>query len=135
MACNITPRVCRLQRISVAAHRGRSLLALAIWLLSRVAWNLGKFWSPTLLLKENHQLVTKGIYRRIRHPMYLSLLVFSAGNALALPNYVAGPAFLVAMLAIIVFRLGAEERMLVEEFGEQYEDYRKRSYRLVPGLW
>ena len=109
--------------------------ALSLWLLSRVAWNLGKFWSPTLQLKENHQLVTKGIYRRIRHPMYLSLLIFSAGNALALPNYVAGPAFLVAMLVIIAFRLGPEEQMLLEEFGEEYEAYRERSHRLIPGLW
>jgi protein-S-isoprenylcysteine O-methyltransferase Ste14 len=109
--------------------------ALGLCLLSRVAWNLGKFWSPTLQLKENHQLVTKGIYRRIRHPMYLSLLIFSAGNALALPNYVAGPAFFVAMLVIIGFRLGPEERMLLEEFSEQYDAYRKRSYRLIPGLW
>ena len=108
---------------------------LSLWLLSRVAWNLGKFWSPTLQLKENHQLVTKGIYRRIRHPMYLSLLIFSAGNALALPNYVAGPAFLVAMLVIIAFRLGPEEQMLLEEFGEKYEAYRERSHRLIPGLW
>ena len=109
--------------------------ALALCLLSRVAWYLGKFWSPTLQIKENHQLVTIGIYRRIRHPMYLSLLIFSVGNTLALPNYVAGPSFVVAMLVIIAFRIGPEERMLLEEFGEQYEAYRERSYRLIPGLW
>ena len=109
--------------------------ALSLWLLSRVAWNLGKFWSPTLQLKENHQLVTKGVYRRIRHPMYLSLLLFSVGNALALPNCLAGPAMMFAMLAVIAFRVGPEERMLLEEFGEEYEAYRKRSYRLIPGLW
>ena len=109
--------------------------ALALWLLSRVALNLGKFWSATLQLKENHQLVTKGVYRRIRHPMYLSFLTFSAGNALALPNYIAGPAMMVAILVLIAFRVGPEERMLLEEFGEEYEEYRKRSYRLIPGLW
>ena len=109
--------------------------ALALWLLARVAWNLGKFWSPTLQLKKNHQLVTKGVYRRIRHPMYLSLLLFSAGNALALPNYVAGPSLLVAMFVVIAFRVPAEERMLLEEFGEEYEAYSNRTYRLIPGLW
>ena len=114
---------------------GSLCYALGLWLLSRVAWNLGKFWSPTLQLKENHRLVTKGVYRRIRHPMYLSLLIFSAGNALALPNYVAGPALLVAMLVVIAFRVGPEERMLLEEFGEEYEAYRKRSHRLFPGFW
>ena len=109
--------------------------AFGLSLLCRVAGNLGKYWSPTLQLKENHQLVTQGVYKRIRHPMYLSFLIFSAGNALALPNYLAGPAFLVAMVVLIVFRVPSEERMLLEEFGEEYEAYRKRSHRLIPGLW
>lgn len=67
--------------------------------------------------------------------MYLSLLIFSAGNVQALPNCIAGPAFLVAMFVIIAFRMPAEERMLLEEFGEEYEAYRQSSHRLILGLW
>ena len=63
------------------------------------------------------------------------LLVCSVGNALALANFVAGPAMMIAMLVVIAFRVGPEERMLLEEFGEEYEAYRNRSYRLIPGLW
>jgi protein-S-isoprenylcysteine O-methyltransferase Ste14 len=115
---------------------GGSLCYLTgILVLGCVAWSLGKFWSPTLQLKENHQLVTTGIYRHVRHPMYLGLAVFSVGNVLALPNYIAGQTFLVAMLVLIAFRLGPEEQMLGEEFGEEYEDYRKRTNRLFPGIW
>jgi hypothetical protein len=69
--------------------------ASGLWLLGRVAWSLGKFWH--------------------------TLLVFSAGNALAVPNYVAGPSFLIATLIIIAFRVGPEERMLPEEIGVEYE--------------
>lgn len=103
--------------------------------LNCVAWSLGKFWSPALQLKENHQLVTTGIYRNVRHPMYLGLLLFSAGNVFVLPNYVAGLSFFVAMLFLLAFRLGPEERMLVAEFGAAYEECRKRSSRLIPGIW
>ena len=89
----------------------------------------------TLQLKKDHQLVTEGVYRRIRHPMYLSLLIFSVGQALALPNYLAGPGSLIAVVLCVAFRLGPEERMLLDEFGDEYGEYRIRSNRLIPGIW
>ena len=67
--------------------------------------------------------------------MYLSLLIFAAGQALALPNYVAGPASLVSMIVLVALRVPAEERMMIEEFGNEYEAYRKRTNRMIPGLW
>jgi protein-S-isoprenylcysteine O-methyltransferase Ste14 len=67
--------------------------------------------------------------------MYLALLIFAAGQTLALPNYVAGPASLVTMVVLVAFRMRAEERMMIEEFGNEYEEYRKRTKRLIPGLW
>ena len=114
---------------------GAMLYVYGLWLLHRTNGDLGKQWSPSLELKESHRLVTEGIYRQIRHPMYLSLLIFAGGQTLVLPNYVAGPASLVTMLVLVAFRLGAEERMMIEEFGDEYEAYRKRTNRLIPGLW
>ncbi len=114
---------------------GAMLYVWGLWLLHRTNGDLGRQWSPSLELKDDHRLVTEGIYRRIRHPMYLSLLIFAGGQMLALPNYVAGPAALVAMLVLIAFRLRAEERMMIEEFGDEYKAYRKRTNRLIPGLW
>ena len=67
--------------------------------------------------------------------MYTALLLYSVGQALALPNYVAGPSYGVAMVLLVAFRLGPEERMMIEEFGERYAAYRARTKRLVPGLW
>ncbi len=114
---------------------GAMLYVWGLWLLHRTNGDLGRQWSPSLELKDDHRLVTEGIYRRIRHPMYLSLLIFAGGQTLALPNYVAGPAALVAMLVLIAFRLRAEERMMIEAFGDEYKAYRKRTNRLIPGLW
>jgi protein-S-isoprenylcysteine O-methyltransferase Ste14 len=114
---------------------GALLYGWGLWLLHRTNGDLGKHWSPSLELKEDHRLVTEGVYRRIRHPMYLSLLIFAAGQTLALPNYMAGPASLVTIIVLVAFRLRAEERMLIEEFGDEYEAYRKRTNRFIPGLW
>ena len=86
-------------------------------------------------MRERHRLVTQGLYRRVRHPMYMALLLYAAGQALVLPNYVAGPSYGVAMALLVALRLGPEERMMLEEFGKDYEEYRARTKRLVPGVW
>jgi protein-S-isoprenylcysteine O-methyltransferase Ste14 len=110
-------------------------LALGLWLFQRSHTDLGANWSITLAVRERHQLVTHGIYRRIRHPMYLAFLVYSAGQALAVPNWVAGSSYGIAMALLVALRIGPEERMMVEEFGEDYEAYRARTRRLFPGVW
>ena len=110
-------------------------LALGLWLFHRSHADLGTNWSVTLEVRETHQLVTHGIYRHVRHPMYLSLWVYSLGQALVLPNLLAGPSYGLAMALVFAFRLGPEERMMLEVFGKDYETYRARTKRLVRGVW
>ena len=114
---------------------GTVLLVFGLWLLYRSHADLGTNWSITLQLRERHQLVTHGVYRWSRHPMYLALLTFALGQALALPNWLAGPAYLVAMLLLVGLLLSPEERMLREEFGNDYEAYAATTKRLIPGVW
>ena len=114
---------------------GVSCMALGLWLFQRSHADLGTNWSITLEVREKHQLVTQGVYRRIRHPMYLSLILYSSGQALVLPNWVAGPSYLVAFVLLFALRVGPEERMMVEQFGQDYTAYRTRTKRLVPGVW
>ncbi len=110
-------------------------LALGLWLFHRSHVDLGTNWSITLEVREKHQLVTHGVYRWVRHPMYAALFLYSAGQALVLPNWLAGPSYGVAMIILFAFRLGPEERMMLEEFGRDYEVYRATTKRLVPGVW
>ena len=110
-------------------------LALGLWLFYRSHADLGPNWSITLEVRENHRLVTRGIYRHVRHPMYLAILLYSLGQALALPNWLAGPAYGVAFTLLFALRVGPEERMMREEFGQDYEAYMARTKRLVPGVW
>ena len=110
-------------------------LALGLWLFYRSHADLGPNWSITLEVREKHQLVTRGIYRRVRHPMYLAILLYSLGQALALPNWLAGPAYGLAFVLLFALRVGPEERMMREEFGPDYEAYMARTKRLVPGVW
>jgi len=114
---------------------GAALLGAGLWLFHLSHRDLGENWSITLEVREGHRLVTNGLYARVRHPMYLALLVYGIGQALALPNWLAGPSYAAAMLLLIACRLGPEERMMLEAFGEEYEAYRARTKRLVPGVW
>jgi protein-S-isoprenylcysteine O-methyltransferase Ste14 len=120
---------------SIPLFAGIACLAVGLWLFARSHADLGTNWSITLEVREKHQLVTKGIYRRVRHPMYLALLVYSVGQALVVPNWIAGPSYAVAMVLLFALRLGPEERMMLDEFGKDYEAYMRRTKRLVPGVW
>jgi protein-S-isoprenylcysteine O-methyltransferase Ste14 len=86
-------------------------------------------------VREQHRLITQGVYRRIRHPMYSALTLYSIGQALVIPNWVAGPSNLIAFAILFALRFRAEERMMVEEFGDEYAAYSARTKCLIPGVW
>jgi protein-S-isoprenylcysteine O-methyltransferase Ste14 len=114
---------------------GSLCLALGLWLFYRSHADLGTNWSITLEVREGHQLVTRGVYRHVRHPMYSALLLYSLGQALVLPNWVAGPSYIVPVGLLVALRIGPEEQMMLVEFPKDYEAYARRTSRLVPGVW
>ncbi len=114
---------------------GVACLGLSLWIFHRAHADLGTNWSNSLELRENHRLVTSGIYRSVRHPMYTAIFVYALAQALLLANWVAGPGCLVVFTLMFGSRLHTEERMMSEQFGQQYEDYVVRTKRLIPGVW
>jgi protein-S-isoprenylcysteine O-methyltransferase Ste14 len=114
---------------------GTLLLAFGLWLFQRSHADLGRNWSITLQMRENHELITHGVYRWIRHPMYLALLTFAVGQAVVIPNWVVGPSDLLVMAVLVALRSGREEEMMREEFGNDYVAYSAETKRLIPGIW
>ena len=116
---------------------GAGILCLGggLWWFHRSHFDLGTYWSVTLELRENHRLITQGVYRHVRHPMYAALFLYSIGQALVVPNWVVGPSYLVAFVILFAFRIAAEERMMLETFGDEYAAYKARTKLLVPGIW
>ena len=111
---------------------GTMVLAIAVWLFWRSHVDLGRNWSPSLQLREGHELVTEGVYRSIRHPMYASMWLWSVAQALLLQNWVAGGASLVLFLPLYLLRVPREEGMMLDEFEEEYRAYMNRTGRVVP---
>ena len=109
--------------------------AMGLWLFYRSHTDLGTNWSLTLEIRQEHQLVTRGVYQRVRHPMYTSIFLLALAQAFLLPNWIAGPLFLLSFLSTLPLRLRPEERMMLETFGDEYAAYVKRTKRLIPNLW
>jgi protein-S-isoprenylcysteine O-methyltransferase Ste14 len=110
-------------------------LVIGLWLFHRSHTDLGTNWSITLEVREEHRLITQGVYRWVRHPMYSALFLYAVGQALVIPNWVAGPVNLIAFSVLFALRVRAEERMMFEGFGDEYAAYSARTKRLVPGVW
>jgi len=113
---------------------GVALFALRGALRRWPVFVLGDRFSGLVAIQAGHRLVTSGVYGVIRHPSYLGLLISSLGWGLA---FRSGIGVLLAALRVppLLARIEAEERLLQSEFGAEYDAYRARTSRLVPGLY
>ena len=107
------------------------LLGLAISIWSRLL--LGTNWSLSVQKKEKHELIIRGPYKLVRHPIYTGLLLMFCGNALIVGDYRA----IIAVLIVFVsfwFKLKKEEKLLTEVFGDNYREYMQKTKRMIPWL-
>ena len=104
--------------------------ALRLW----PVFVLGGRFSGLVAIQPGHTLVTDGIYRTIRNPSYLGLFVLSLGWALAFRS-LAGVLLVAFMIPALIARIRSEEALLRSQFGEAYDAYCARTWRLVPGLY
>ena len=109
-------------------------LMIALWLFRKSHEDLGQNWSATLQLKQDHKLVTNGIYRSIRHPMYLAILLWDISQGMILQNWLAGWAALVTFSVLCLVRVPKEERMMNRHFGNKYKEYLSQSGRIFPRI-
>lgn len=111
---------------------GVVILVGAIYLLFRAHADLGKNWTPTLQIVEEHKLVTQGVYQYLRHPIYAAVWLTGVAQVLMLGNWIAGPACLVLFLPVFLVRVPREEKMMLDQFGEEYRAYMKRVGGVIP---
>jgi protein-S-isoprenylcysteine O-methyltransferase Ste14 len=113
---------------------GIAVLGAALWLFRRSHADLGRNFSATLKIREAHQLVTTGVYRFVRHPMYASFFLLALAQFLLLPNWLVDIAGLSGAGILFAFRIEREEQMMIEQFGDVYRSYMTRTKRVIPWL-
>lgn len=113
---------------------GAVFLIAGLWLFWRSHHDLGLNWSPSLEIGAQHQLITNGVYRAVRHPMYTSQLLMGIAQALLLQNWIAGLGGLIAFVPLYLVRIPGEERMMLDHFGDTYRAYSARTGRVLPRL-
>ncbi|TCA29430.1 isoprenylcysteine carboxylmethyltransferase family protein [Rhizobium leguminosarum bv. viciae] len=114
---------------------GTILFCAAMWVFRRTHKQLGRNWSITLEIRQQHELICAGPYALVRHPMYTSFLLMGLSQAFLLPNWVAGMAGLIGFAVLFFLRVDKEERMMLEVFGPQYQAYMAKTKRIIPYLY
>jgi protein-S-isoprenylcysteine O-methyltransferase Ste14 len=115
-----------------AGWLGAAVFLCALLLLRSAYAALGVNWSPKIDVRAGQALVTEGIYRRIRHPIYTGMWLWVIAQPLLIQNWIAGWAMGLLFLPLYLTRVPREEAMMLEKFGERYQDYMRRTVRLIP---
>ena len=136
----ILPPLLNFLQVGQIASSGIRWLGLLIMVLGLGLrfWSmrvLGKYYTRTLRVAEKQAIVTQGPYRVIRHPGYLGTICVWIGFALAVGNWIATIILAILLFGVYGYRIRSEEVMLIDRFGNEYQKYRKRTWRLVPYIY
>lgn len=120
--------------LSVANLLGLALFVVGLTIALVAVFTLRRSYSSSLVIRESHRLVTHGIYRYVRHPVYLGVLVAIMG-APAYASSLYGALVLSGLVPLFLLRIRMEEGLLIEQFGDEYLAYRRRTKKLIPFLY
>ncbi len=120
--------------LSVQSIVGLALVVIGQTINLVAAGTLRRFYSSTLVIRKDHQLITHGIYLFIRHPIYLGVIMVFIGVSV-FTSSLYGLLIMLALIPIFLNRIRMEERMLTEEFGDAYRTYTKATRKLLPFIF
>jgi len=96
---------------------------------------LDRFFSFQVIIQKGHKLITKGVYKYIRHPMCTGIVLELTGIALALRSRYSLLLLIIIGTPVLLYRISAEEKILIKEFGKEYLNYMERTKKLIPKIF
>ncbi|MEO8762081.1 MAG: isoprenylcysteine carboxylmethyltransferase family protein [Bacteroidia bacterium] len=117
------------------SYIGLGIIMVGIIIRFTAIKQLGKFFTVDVTIRENHQLMQSGFYKWLRHPSYTGCLLSFFGYGIALNNWLSLALIFVPILITFVLRMNVEEKVLTQQFGNQYQDYIAKTKRLIPFLY
>ncbi|NOY77009.1 MAG: isoprenylcysteine carboxylmethyltransferase family protein [Calditrichaeota bacterium] len=120
---------------SYVAIAGLSVLATGFLIRWISIIQLNKEFTVDVAITKDHRLMTNGLYKKIRHPSYLGLLLICFGLSVAMNSIISLIIITLPVSLALIYRIKMEENILIKEFGKTYQDYMKGTYRLIPKLY
>jgi protein-S-isoprenylcysteine O-methyltransferase Ste14 len=115
-------------------------VGMAVFIIScLVRWwgfnSLGKFFNPRVAIYEQHELITTGAYKIIRHPLYLGSLLSFVAIPMVFNSWGSLLIMIFATLPALNYRINVEEDLLIRHFGSSYQSYQQKTKKVIPGIW
>ena len=111
---------------------GITISIISLFYFRWIHKTLGANWSPTIEIRKGHQLIKTGPFKRIRHPMYLQIWLWTISQVLIVSNLFAGFSGIIVWSILYFIRVPKEEKMMIDYFGDDYIEYMKQTGRVFP---
>lgn len=137
--CEITWTGCHIYKASqfeftILDYVGTLLSLTGVMIAIVARRTLSTNWSSTLDLKEGHELITKGVYSKVRHPIYTGLMLMMIGTMFVFPTVLEIGIF-IAVFVVVAIRIRNEEELMIKTFPKEYPAYKKRTKMLIPFIF
>jgi protein-S-isoprenylcysteine O-methyltransferase Ste14 len=124
-----------LSHLSIIQYSGLLLIVAGIIIRLIAIFSLGRFFTVDVTILDHHKLKTDGLYRLIRHPSYLGSLISFFGFGISLNNWISLIIIFIPVTLAMLYRIKIEEQLLTKQFGTEYSDYIKKTFRLIPWIY
>ena len=119
----------------IIQYLGLFLILTGMTIRFIAVWSLGRLFTVDVTIRENHIIKKDGLYRIIRHPSYTGSILSFIGFGISLNNWLSLVIITVLVSLAMHYRIKIEEKILTEQFGSDYIDYTKTTYRLIPFIY
>jgi protein-S-isoprenylcysteine O-methyltransferase Ste14 len=97
--------------------------------------SIGKYGTSSVAIEDNHKLLTKGMYKYSRNPIYLGIILLLTGYGISLSSIISTIFLFIFLVVILLSRMKQEEQILEESFGKEYLEYKKKTKRFIPFIY
>ncbi len=130
-----TSSVFRISSNHQIAYAGLVVTVIGMLFRFYAVWSLGRNFTVDVTIREGHNLHTDGVYSLLRHPSYTGMIISFIGFGISMNSWPGLLAVCVFVGASTIYRINVEEKALLEAFGKEYSDYKKRTSKLIPWLY
>jgi len=114
---------------------GMVLVVIGLMIRIHSILTLKQYFTYSVAKVENHKIIKTGLYRFLRHPGYLGQLIIFLGISTSISNWISILVMMIPITLGYLYRIKVEERFMIEQMGENYLNYQKRTKRLIPFIY